>query len=525
LRSPPSPPNPSAFSTLDSAFALAPIDKRAADGPSIPAAGVLGVSVVDLVAKRSLSSVWRARMLEGPNRDREVALVVVADDATVAVRERFTRMAEDLHAVGEAVDGVLRVQAVAPSRDAFVADLWTTGTARDLHALKWSLRRRLEFASRVARTLDGLHAMGFAHGCLCPENVLLDDDLHPILAEVGLGPPTDAGELRAYSEFASPEVRAGGAPDAASDVYSFGRLLQEIARSDENPEVVEVVRTCLAPPRMRYARAGDLVRALAEVVAKLPAEDAPVAAAPAVSPVRVPATPEPRPAPRDSGEHGAPRAIGSPSPREALRAESVLGRRAPLVGGSGLLFVGLAIVGAFLVGGSDATLRGAFGVCVAVGAAVATWLLPSVTRAPVVARLALAGSVLALLVVFDPLRLAYARVAQHQLHGSEGARRAAIDEIVRLGRDFRGMSLAGVDLSGLDLTGADLRGVDLSRSDLSRTRLWGAEVDGASFEGARLEGTDLDHTHLELANVSAAACDATTRLPPTWRCAGSRVSR
>jgi uncharacterized protein YjbI with pentapeptide repeats len=131
----------------------------------------------------------------------------------------------------------------------------------------------------------------------------------------------------------------------------------------------------------------------------------------------------------------------------------------------------------------------------------------------------------ALAIALDPLARIYAAAAQRRIHGTEATRRAAIEEIVRLGRDFRGISLAGIDLSGLDLTGADLRGVDLSRADLSRTRLWGAEVDGASFDGARLEGADLDRTALEKALVGTAACDPSTRLPAGWRCAGSRLAR
>jgi uncharacterized protein YjbI with pentapeptide repeats len=166
-----------------------------------------------------------------------------------------------------------------------------------------------------------------------------------------------------------------------------------------------------------------------------------------------------------------------------------------------------------------------FAACLALGAAVATWLLPSLPRGAAAARLVLAGGLLALLVIFDPLSVVYARVAQRQLRGSDVARHAAIDEILRLGRDFRGMSLAGIDLSGQDLTGADLRGVDLSRADLSHARLWGAQVVGASFEGARLEGANLERTNLALAHVAEATCDATTRLPSTWRCSGSRLSR
>jgi hypothetical protein len=242
-------------------------------------AGVLGVEALELVAQRPLARTWRARVLDGPLTSRAlgfppmelgkiVALVVVSDSASVAARERFANMAEDLQAAGDAVSGVLRVHAVAPSRDALVADLWTTGTAVDLAALRWPLRRRLDLVCEVARSLATLHAMGFLHGCLCAENVLLDDDLHPVLSEVGLAPPAVVADVRAYADFASPEVKAGEAASVRSDVYSVGRLLQEVARGSETKQVTEIIRTCLAPPTLRYASAADLERALSEAQSK-----------------------------------------------------------------------------------------------------------------------------------------------------------------------------------------------------------------------------------------------------------------
>jgi hypothetical protein len=242
-------------------------------------AGVLGVEALGLVAQRPLTRMWRARVVDGPLTSgsapmalgKIVALVVVSDGATVATRERFANMAEDLQAAGDAVSGVQRVHAVAPSRDALVADLWTTGSAVDLAALRWPLRRRLELVCQVARSLGTLHAMGFLHGCLCLENVLLDDDLHPVVSEVGLATPAVVADIRAYADFAAPEVKAGEAATVRSDVYSLGRLLQEVVKGSETKQVTEIIRTCLAPPTLRYASVADLERALSDAAAARPA--------------------------------------------------------------------------------------------------------------------------------------------------------------------------------------------------------------------------------------------------------------
>src|SRR5262249_26321963 len=139
-----------------------------------------------LEAQSPFASRWRASVLNGAERGREVSLVVVRNEAGGAERERFARVALDLLAAGDELRGVLRVRAVAPSGEAYLADLWSAGTVKDLSALRWPLRRRLELVCRIAQSLEMLHARGLVHGCLSPENVLLDDDLQPVLTEVGL---------------------------------------------------------------------------------------------------------------------------------------------------------------------------------------------------------------------------------------------------------------------------------------------------------------------------------------------------
>src|ERR1700690_4131986 len=201
---------------IDAFLAHAIVDPTAAasgDRPEARAAKALGLQILGLVGERPVGRTWRARTPAG----KQMGLVVIADAAADAERDRFAAAAERLHAAG-AVPGAVRVHAVSPARDAFVVDLWTTGCATDLPTLHWPPRRRLEFVRRVAQALDALHRAGIAHGCLCADNVLLDDDLQPVLAEAGLvsvhallASQSDASE---YAAFAAPEVKGGGEPDA-----------------------------------------------------------------------------------------------------------------------------------------------------------------------------------------------------------------------------------------------------------------------------------------------------------------------
>jgi hypothetical protein len=288
VRDPKEPPQPERALT---ARADKPGERRTPPlAPQPPGALALGVEALELVRGRPASQTYRARAARGgPGsarasganslpQSKDLALVVIDRDATVAAREQFARVAEDLLAAGEAVTGVLRVYAVAASRDAFVADLWTTGTAADLSALRWSLRRRVDLVREVARSLDTLHGIGIVHGCVCPDNVLLDDDLRPVLCEVGLVSGPALTEALPYASFVAPEVKGGEAPSARSDLFSIGRLLQEIAKGDATSEVTEIVRTCMAPPTSRYASIAEVERALTRVVERLPEGDATAAA-------------------------------------------------------------------------------------------------------------------------------------------------------------------------------------------------------------------------------------------------------
>lgn len=502
------------------------------------AAHALGVELGALVRERPLSRTWRVRS-PAPD-EKDLAMVTVAEQATTAQRELFATTAATIHGAGDGLHGVLRVSAIAPSRDAFLTDLWTAGSARDLSALRWPTRRRVEFVLRTVRAVEGLHMLGVVHGCLCPANVLFDDALSPIVAEAGTAAVHALAEqfgsdADLYVAFAAPEVVKGEPAHVRSDVYSLGRMLEDALKGDPpNAELQDIVRRCTAGlPSARYPHAGELASALEAVVGLLPADEP---ARPATTSMPAPPT-SARPSGRVRKEEPSTRSR-PPAPAPARSRPPTRSRPVPrpaawqmprVVGVVGLLAATGAVVASALLGGSSAVLRNAMGLSLVAGVVLATTLVrPPDGAGPALRaalQLLLAAACATPLVVFDPLALTYRLAARQQLRGDAASRRAGVEEIARLGRDFRGLLLADDDLSGLDLEKADLRGADLSRANLTHTRLVGADVTDATLDDAAMAGADLRRVHLGLARVRAATCDGETRLPDGWVCSEGRLRR
>ena len=455
--------------------------------PELVSARALGLELGDKFRDRPPVGIWRARTADA----KEVALVALDAAAPAGVRTRFAATATKLRELE--IPGVLRVRDVSPRGEAFVADLWLTGTARDLPALRWPLRRRLELVGVVGEAVAALHEAGLVHGALTLDAVLLDDDLEPVVADVGLLPAD------------------GPEPDEAGDIAAFGAMIEEVAGSEMVPELAELVRKCKSPVAAgRPQNVKQVLAALAFVAEKLPtsevvpvAPQSPAGGAPREAPMRKPTPPAGfRPTPVADKEAKA-------WPSQALLRG---------VGVAGIVAFAAAMVVGYFLGGRGG-LGGPLAVVSIVGAAAATLLAPKLPRAGKALRLVLVVGIGAVVFVGEPVDFACRLGALHRMRSNPDARRNAVVEILRVDRDFRGAALSGLDLAGYDLTAADLRGADLSNADLSRARLWGAQLEGASLAGAKLAGADLEQSTLAHAiNVGTATCDDQTRLPGGWNC-------
>jgi serine/threonine protein kinase len=222
------------------AGSLPPTARRSADhGRALRAADELGLRLAKKLVQRPLMSVWDAVQSD----EKHVTLTVVDACATEGERKRILAAASSLKVLA-GTEGVQSLHTVAEPVEAFVADACQSGTAADLVVLRWPLRERIAFVVKVCEALEAIHAAGLVHGGLCPDNVLLDDGLGPVLSEIGMVSLAESLEgdregFFGYGGYASPEAQDGAALDARSDVFSVGRLFAFLLTEHEPDDATE----------------------------------------------------------------------------------------------------------------------------------------------------------------------------------------------------------------------------------------------------------------------------------------------
>jgi hypothetical protein len=132
----------------------------------------------------------------------------------------------------------------------------------------------LKITEKILESLSPFHATDLAHGNLKPENVILTD-AGPCLTDAGIlhlfkGLPTEERALRLWEScrYHAPEVLQGDDPTPASDIYSLGRMAEEILealddeerRSDAAARLRKLAeRMAAADPVSRYASAKEVL--------------------------------------------------------------------------------------------------------------------------------------------------------------------------------------------------------------------------------------------------------------------------
>lgn len=185
------------------------------------APSVAGYDVLEPIGQGGSGAVWSATSAAGETVAIKVVPAIDADDALVelAVLGRIS----DPHLVR------LHEAVALPGGDiAIVLDHLAGGTLGAAVRARGHLApgEAVTVLSPIASTLGRLHGMGVVHGDVSPDNVLLDLDGRPFLADLGVARIVgeQLAELRGTEGFVAPEVAVGGVPTPASDVHALGAL-------------------------------------------------------------------------------------------------------------------------------------------------------------------------------------------------------------------------------------------------------------------------------------------------------------
>ena len=258
--------------------------------------------IIDIIGRGGMGVVYRAR---DPHLSRLVAIkmLTVGLEKDSALRQRFFQEAKatanlrhpnivtiydlgehegNLYLVMEYIDGV--------SLDAAVH------SARQL-----SIVERINIIIDVSRGLDYAHGQGVVHRDIKPGNIMvLKEGSAKIvdfgIARIGNENLTRTGQIVGSVNYMSPEQINGGSTDGRSDIFSTGAVLYQLLTGSApfesptlastllkaihdaprpfehfllsySPELEAVTSKALAKvPEQRYATAGDLAKALSDLL-------------------------------------------------------------------------------------------------------------------------------------------------------------------------------------------------------------------------------------------------------------------
>jgi len=134
-------------------------------------------------------------------------------------------------------------------------------------------RTALAVALQAARGLEISADRGVLHGDLAPSDLWIDENGGACVDGVGLRSLVPGSAPPAHPEFAAPECRGGGEPDALADIYSLGAVLYFLLTGCAPPAPsADDTAHAGGVPDPRDVR-GDLSDRCAELVASLTAID------------------------------------------------------------------------------------------------------------------------------------------------------------------------------------------------------------------------------------------------------------
>ncbi len=246
-----------------------------------------------IIAMLGAGGMGEVYLAEDQRLDRRVALksIRAAWRASPSARSRFIREARVLSSLEH--PGICRIYDLVETPDAdFIVMELIDGETLDVAVADWPKRTRLKLAAQLARVMAVTHAAGVIHRDLKPANVMVTSDGEPKVLDFGIARPEAANEEEALASatlltriggvagtpmYMSPEQAAGEMLTPASDMYSFGLLLQELITGESPRDDSTDLATALEQARQGVRRPEhgvprDVAGLIRSLTAKVPGE-------------------------------------------------------------------------------------------------------------------------------------------------------------------------------------------------------------------------------------------------------------
>ena len=113
---------------------------------------------------------------------------------------------------------------------------------------KMPIPKAVEMARQLCAGVEAAHARGVLHRDLKPSNIMVDGRGQIRIMDFGLAVTVadDVREIAGTPAYMSPEQLAGEPVTVRSDLYSLGRVLDEILPAGVDPRVSTTVQACMA---------------------------------------------------------------------------------------------------------------------------------------------------------------------------------------------------------------------------------------------------------------------------------------
>ena len=232
-------------------------ESAAAAGPYTIGESVAGRYVLDaLLGADSACAVYRARDTLSAQL---VTLQVLHEPAPEPFsRARFERAVDAVCALAHPNIATILDRGVSAERSHLILE-WLEGEslASRLRRGPLALAAGLAIVRQLLAALASMHAAGLVHGNLEPNSVFLQRRMHGERVKVRNfrfpsrrpGLVAEPARVAASTEntWRAPELAAGSAPDARSDIFAVGMLLSEIVAAKPLPGAPLLARTPLEP--------------------------------------------------------------------------------------------------------------------------------------------------------------------------------------------------------------------------------------------------------------------------------------